>query len=60
MIKLTEEALEARRVYYREWRKKNPDKVREINSRYWQHRIEKKQGAAHQMLLQPEETDTHR
>ena len=25
----------ARRAYKKEWRKKNPDKVREANERYW-------------------------
>lgn len=25
----------ARREYYREWRKKNPDKVKAIQERYW-------------------------
>ena len=30
-----------RAKYYREWRKKNPDKVREINMRYWQRRAER-------------------
>ena len=29
-------AREAQRAYYREWRKKNPDKVREKNRRYWE------------------------
>ena len=28
----------ARREYYREYRKKNPEKVREINRRYWEKR----------------------
>ena len=27
---------EARRQYQREWRAKNPDKVREKNRRYWE------------------------
>ena len=27
---------EARRQYQREWRKKNPDKVRAQNERYWE------------------------
>lgn len=26
----------ARAEYAREWRRKNPDKVREINRRYWE------------------------
>lgn len=32
----TDAAREARRAYYREWRKNNPDKVREKNRRYWE------------------------
>ena len=32
---IDELTLEARRRYYREWRKKNPDKVRANNKRYW-------------------------
>lgn len=34
-------AKEARAAYQREWRKKNPDRVREINERYWMRRAEK-------------------
>ena len=33
---ISEAAREAQRAYYREWRKKNPDKVREMNRRYWE------------------------
>ena len=29
------DAKAVRREYYREWRKKNPEKVRAINERYW-------------------------
>ena len=29
------EALEARRAYYREWRKKNRDKVKVYDERHW-------------------------
>lgn len=35
-------AAEERREYYRQWRAKNKDKVRENNRRYWEHRAEKK------------------
>ena len=40
MKKLTDEqleelALEARRKYHREWRRNNPDKVREYRKRHW-------------------------
>ena len=34
-----------RRDYYREWRRKNPDKVRKHNSNYWQKRAEKRLAA---------------
>lgn len=38
---LEELAIEIRRAYFREWRKKNPDKVRENNHRYWIKRAER-------------------
>lgn len=34
-------AREVRAAYQREWRKKNPERVREINERYWMRRAEK-------------------
>ncbi len=42
-MKLTDEQLEElarekQREYLREWRKKNPDKVKEYNQRYWRRR----------------------
>jgi len=42
-MKLTNEQLEElarekQREYLREWRKKNPDKVKEYNQRYWRRR----------------------
>ena len=33
--KCTNAAREARNAYQRAWRAKNPDRVREINNRYW-------------------------
>lgn len=33
--KTSEEARNARNAYYRAWRAKNPEKVRESNERYW-------------------------
>ena len=36
MTVTSEEARAARREYYRQYRKKNPDKVREANRRYWE------------------------
>lgn len=32
---MTEAAKEARRAYQRAWRKRNPEKVKEYNARYW-------------------------
>lgn len=36
MAKTADEARKARNAYYREWRKKNPDKVRATQMRYWE------------------------
>lgn len=33
---MTEEAKEARRAYKREWAKRNPDKIRAQQARYWE------------------------
>jgi len=33
---MTEAAVEARKAYMREWRKRNKEKVRQINARYWE------------------------
>lgn len=35
---MDEKAREAQRQYLREWRKRNPERVREANQRYWQKR----------------------
>lgn len=43
---LEERAREERREYFRQWREKNPDKVRENNRRYWEKRAAKKAEAA--------------
>lgn len=32
---MTESAKEARRAYYRQWRKNNPEKSGEYQKRYW-------------------------
>lgn len=39
---LAELAREAQNQYVREWRQRNPDKVREANKRYWQKKALKK------------------
>ena len=38
---LNEKALELRREYQREWRRKNKDKVRASNLRYWERKAQK-------------------
>ncbi len=41
-MNLEEIAREERRQYFKRWRKKNPDKVRENNRRYWKRRAAKR------------------
>lgn len=43
MEKLSQEALEARRAYQREWAKRNKDKVRAKNQRYWEKRARQRE-----------------
>ena len=38
MEKISQQALEARREYQRQWRAKNPEKVKQKNDRYWEKR----------------------
>jgi DnaJ-domain-containing protein 1 len=40
---MTDEARAAKRAYMREWRKKNPDKVKANNERYWTKKYESMQ-----------------
>jgi len=42
---LDELARKTRAEYYRQWRAKNPDKVREKNRRYWERRAQKLQAS---------------
>jgi len=41
MNQLNEQARKIRAEYYRQWRAKNRDKVREANQRYWERKAEK-------------------
>lgn len=50
---MTEDALKTRSEYYREWRKKNPDKVRASQERYWIRKAE--QIRAREMATEPEQ-----
>ncbi len=38
---MTDEALQARRQYHREWSRKNPDKIREYERTYWERQAAK-------------------
>lgn len=40
MKEISEQARAAQREYLREWRRKNPDKVRENNRRYWERKAQ--------------------
>lgn len=41
MATISDEAKEIQRAYFKEWRRKNPDKVREKNRRYWEKKAER-------------------
>ena len=43
---LSEEARKARNEYYREWRKKNPEKVKQAQERYWKKKAKEMQAEA--------------
>lgn len=47
---MTEQAKEARKAYKREWYRKNPDKIKEYQARYWERK------AAESQESQPQET----
>ena len=40
---MTEQARKARRAYKKEWARKNPDKVKAQQERYWQRKAEQQQ-----------------
>jgi hypothetical protein len=39
---MTDEAKAARNAYLREWRRRNPDKVRRQHERHWERQAEKR------------------
>ena len=45
---LSEEARKARNAYYREWRKKNPEKVKQANEKFWKKKAKEMQEQAEQ------------
>ena len=44
MENLTEAVREAKRQYMREWRKKNPERVKANNRRYWERKANGRNG----------------
>ena len=40
---MTEQAKEARRAYKREWNRRNADKVKEAQARYWERKAQQAQ-----------------
>lgn len=36
---MTDQAKKARNEYYKEWRKKHPNKQQEYNRRYWERKV---------------------
>jgi len=42
---MTDKAKEIRAAYYREYRRKNPEKTKESVARYWERKAQKEQGA---------------
>ena len=50
---MTAEAKEARRAYKREWNRKNRDKVREAQARYWERKAQAMQAAQDQQADEP-------
>lgn len=52
---ISEQARAAQREYLREWRRKNPDKVRENNRRYWERKAQ--QMAAHEKRTKVDRND---
>lgn len=44
---------EARRQYHAEWRRKNPDKIKAANDRYWLKKAKEYEQARHKEEEQP-------
>ena len=42
-MSMSEAAREARRAYKREWNRRNPDKVKEAQERYWNRKAQQAQ-----------------
>ena len=52
---MEDEARKVRAAYFRQWRRRNPDKVQAINARYWARRAEKLRQQADQQIAENKE-----
>lgn len=55
---MTEEAKQARLAYRREWAKKNPDKVKAIQERYWEKKAAAQKAEAEQAAAETEDNSS--
>lgn len=55
---MTEAAKKDRREYYREWRRKNPERVRAAQERYWTKRVQAQNNPEQQRAADPERLAT--
>ena len=53
MKEISEQAKAAQREYLREWRRRNPEKVRENNRRYWERKAERLEREGRAVLIRP-------
>lgn len=56
---LTEAALEARRAYQREWKRKNREKVKAQQERYWQRKADQEAAESDSEGLKTEESGNY-
>lgn len=55
---MTEAAKKDRREYYREWRRRNPERVRAAQERYWEKRIQGQRNPEQRAAADPERQAT--
>ena len=55
---MTEEAKKARQEYRREWQRKNKDRVKEYNERYWEKKAAAMKAAKSQQPPEPAAAET--
>lgn len=48
---MVQAAIEARRRYHKQWRQKNPEKVKAANDRYWARRAEREAQAVNDLAI---------